>query len=579
MNLKSTIFTILKSFSGQERMITVPMAYIEFCGDCYPTAVMLSQLVFWSDKTKVKHKGKTWIVKTDAEWHKETRLSGAWVKKAAKNLETIEVLETCLKKFGNSPKKHYHLNAEKFTEQMMAFLQKGESKLQDIKQDKIRKKTQAMISTRLNKIAEKQEDTEDPKLDLSSHDKSNLRTTTNKSNPRTTTKPIHVPRQNQSTYHDKTMDLSSHDESIPVEVKEDIERRGYKEEDSPPSFSVKKIDSLTAYMCLQNEEMQIKFISDGLKINYINDSIYFKTLEDLQPLIEEFCTELATEQRDYENARATWNAFGEWVGSNQERCWHKDFEAMLRGRYSKTTIELSEIKKYYIAHVKSAGKPIANWQAGLEKAVMGNWGQKNFKKTASDKEVREKKYTEAKTPSAQSNSAQAQAKASKMKNIQKGLIEGDYGAADVPVMLQGMTALLDEIAELMAGNPAWQKSVNNYKVWVETQSSKVQKLNPDASTTANNAQEVITRLAKGKSTNRILKAANGRLDELIERLERSLELFAKNPTADRIAIITQTIGQLTSKKNLSSLQKTKFTELRDKALEVLKNTKIEEQAA
>ena len=53
--------------SGQDNVITVPKIYIEYTGDL-TTAVLLNQIVFYSDKSKRKD---GFFYKTYKEWEEE----------------------------------------------------------------------------------------------------------------------------------------------------------------------------------------------------------------------------------------------------------------------------------------------------------------------------------------------------------------------------------------------------------------------------------------------------------------------------------------------------------------------------
>src|SRR5690625_2667253 len=97
---------LIATYSGNERHITIPKIYLELTND-YPTAALLNQMIFWSDKTKRRD---GFFYKTYKEWEEETFLSEYQVRRASKVLKELGFLETKLKKANGSPTLHYKLD-------------------------------------------------------------------------------------------------------------------------------------------------------------------------------------------------------------------------------------------------------------------------------------------------------------------------------------------------------------------------------------------------------------------------------------------------------------------------------------
>ena len=83
MDFKQQVYDIISQFSGQNNVITVNIAYVDFTGDI-ETALFLSQVIYWTDRTTRKD---GFFYKTDEEWREEIRLSRYAIRKARKNLK------------------------------------------------------------------------------------------------------------------------------------------------------------------------------------------------------------------------------------------------------------------------------------------------------------------------------------------------------------------------------------------------------------------------------------------------------------------------------------------------------------
>jgi uncharacterized phage protein (TIGR02220 family) len=113
----TAIRELIKRLSGQENTFTVPKMYVEYTGDL-TTAVLLNQIVFYSDKSK---RQDGFFYKTYKEWEEECCLSERQVRHSVKKLKDKGVLETKLMKANGSPTVHYKLEYDKLVESILTF--------------------------------------------------------------------------------------------------------------------------------------------------------------------------------------------------------------------------------------------------------------------------------------------------------------------------------------------------------------------------------------------------------------------------------------------------------------------------
>jgi hypothetical protein len=115
----TAIRELLKQMSGQDNTFTIPRVYVKYTGDL-TTAVLLNQIVFYSDKSKRKD---GFFYKTYKEWEEEVCLTERQVRHSIKKLKDKGIIETQLKKANGSPTVHYKLLFDKFAESILTFCQ------------------------------------------------------------------------------------------------------------------------------------------------------------------------------------------------------------------------------------------------------------------------------------------------------------------------------------------------------------------------------------------------------------------------------------------------------------------------
>lgn len=96
---------IIRGFAGQGNTITLSRAFLRLTGHL-PSALLLSQLVFWCDKG-VDPAG--WIYKTYDAWQDEIGLSRDQAMRAKRRLESLQLIKTTVKKANGNPTVHYRV--------------------------------------------------------------------------------------------------------------------------------------------------------------------------------------------------------------------------------------------------------------------------------------------------------------------------------------------------------------------------------------------------------------------------------------------------------------------------------------
>ena len=111
MDNKQIISNLIISYSGQKRTINIPVLYLELLED-YNTAVILNQLIYWSDRSS---RTDGYFFKSYKEWAEEVFLSQYQVKKSIDKLKKLGLVETKLKKSYGSPTLHYKVDMEEIS--------------------------------------------------------------------------------------------------------------------------------------------------------------------------------------------------------------------------------------------------------------------------------------------------------------------------------------------------------------------------------------------------------------------------------------------------------------------------------
>lgn len=120
-NFRSEILALLAQF-GQANTIGVSRPLLKACGGDFPMALLLNQLLYWSDRTQDPD---GWIAKSYSNWDEEIGLSEFQVRSAMKKLKAWGV-ESCVKKsrfHDGAPTTHYRLDKSLFSGLILEKLQ------------------------------------------------------------------------------------------------------------------------------------------------------------------------------------------------------------------------------------------------------------------------------------------------------------------------------------------------------------------------------------------------------------------------------------------------------------------------
>ncbi|PTI97356.1 replication protein [Staphylococcus simulans] len=123
MNNRDYISSIITQFSGQNNIIPIPVIYLKITEN-YPTAALLNQLIYWSDRTNRKD---GYFYKSYKEWEEEIHLSKYQVMRSIKKLKNMGIVETALKKANGAPTVHYKVDSKVTSQWIVKFLNNGKS--------------------------------------------------------------------------------------------------------------------------------------------------------------------------------------------------------------------------------------------------------------------------------------------------------------------------------------------------------------------------------------------------------------------------------------------------------------------
>lgn len=121
MNNRDYISSIITQFSGQNNIIPIPAIYLKITED-YPSAALLNQMIYWSDRTSRKD---GYFYKSYNDWFEELHLTEYQVRRATKKLKSFGFVDTALKKANGAPTLHYKVDTKEVSEWILKKLQNG----------------------------------------------------------------------------------------------------------------------------------------------------------------------------------------------------------------------------------------------------------------------------------------------------------------------------------------------------------------------------------------------------------------------------------------------------------------------
>ncbi|MCQ6531117.1 conserved phage C-terminal domain-containing protein [Bacillus mycoides] len=123
MSNYNTIRTIISQISGQENIVVVPKLFVKLTGDL-TTAILLNQIVFYSDKSK---RTDGYFYKSHKEWEEEICLTKRQVSYSTAKLKEMGLVETKLMKANGAPTLHYKLDYDKLVQWIVTNCNNGKS--------------------------------------------------------------------------------------------------------------------------------------------------------------------------------------------------------------------------------------------------------------------------------------------------------------------------------------------------------------------------------------------------------------------------------------------------------------------
>jgi len=106
--MRDEILSLIKEISGQQSMLVLPRLLIDITLDI-KSALLLSQLIYWSDRTT---DGNGWIYKSHKDWQTELGLNRYFLDKARDRLIQLGLIEVKIKKANGSPTMHFRVKAD-----------------------------------------------------------------------------------------------------------------------------------------------------------------------------------------------------------------------------------------------------------------------------------------------------------------------------------------------------------------------------------------------------------------------------------------------------------------------------------
>jgi len=121
MSNQQDMFNLIREFSGQANILSVPRLFIKAMGSV-DGGLLLSQMIYWSDRTNRKD---GFFFKSYEEWEDELTLSKHKVSRYSKVMVDAGFLETKLLKANGAPTVHYKVSISDFQKWIVKFFNNG----------------------------------------------------------------------------------------------------------------------------------------------------------------------------------------------------------------------------------------------------------------------------------------------------------------------------------------------------------------------------------------------------------------------------------------------------------------------
>lgn len=119
-----TLSEFIKWEVASRKTIALKLIYVDIAGDLL-AGLLLSQIVYWhlpdrngNTKLRVKKGGALWLVKSDADWYDEVRLTEAQARRARTILTDSNLIEVEIHRFNGAPTCHIRINEGMFMDML-----------------------------------------------------------------------------------------------------------------------------------------------------------------------------------------------------------------------------------------------------------------------------------------------------------------------------------------------------------------------------------------------------------------------------------------------------------------------------
>lgn len=131
---RDSITDLFKKFGGQGNTLVIPRPYIELCKGDHLAALLLSQILYWSDRTDDEN---GWFSKSYEEWYDELAMTEYQVRRAIKGDKRakkptpglaalgVEVLLKPSRFHAGAPTLHYRVDLDKLQSAVLDIVQNG----------------------------------------------------------------------------------------------------------------------------------------------------------------------------------------------------------------------------------------------------------------------------------------------------------------------------------------------------------------------------------------------------------------------------------------------------------------------
>jgi hypothetical protein len=127
MKQHDAIVDIVSNLVGPKNIVIYQRDFSIKLGRDIHSALMLSQIIYWHGI--YKKKGKEWFYKTDSSWMEELDFSEKELRRSKLKLKSVGLIETCVKKAGESTAVHYKINTENLSKFLSANCPAGNSRI------------------------------------------------------------------------------------------------------------------------------------------------------------------------------------------------------------------------------------------------------------------------------------------------------------------------------------------------------------------------------------------------------------------------------------------------------------------